>query len=471
MATTAGATLSNYDEVLKTFYLEGAQSYLNHASILSDIIEVNEKDVSGSEAEIENHYGRSAGTGSRGDAAALPAAKYQKFKTSKVYMKHHYGRVDFTGPSIAATKNSRGAYAKVIDTEIKGIVEDLKKETNRQMWGCGWSMLGRIAATTDSAIVLQKKYTGNANGANGFGSTFGGKYLDKRTDGNVIIESTAVGNGSANNSGDYTLQSTDIAVTALTKGTSGTDTLANTDPGTVDINDWIHRPSALLAYASMSATTGIHRKEMMGLRGIVTDEDLDNIVWKDATNTYTGLLTNDTLQGLAVGSYSWFKAIVDTHSSGRYAGQRALTLDNMQLMFDMVEEVAGKDYGPNLIITTRALRREYLSLVQADNLNVNTMELDGGWSALDYNGVPLVVDNDAIDGEVYFLTTKDLQMFRSSDYEWMQKDGSVLSKVSGYDMYEAVLFRYAELGTLNRQTSGVLCDLAYTKGAAEGYGG
>ena len=43
MATGDYANLSHYDEVLKTFYLEGIQEYLNHATILSDLIEVNEK--------------------------------------------------------------------------------------------------------------------------------------------------------------------------------------------------------------------------------------------------------------------------------------------------------------------------------------------------------------------------------------------------------------------------------------------
>jgi hypothetical protein len=134
----------------------------------------------------------------------------------------------------------------------------------------------------------------------------------------------------------------------------------------------------------------------------------------------------------------------------------------MQKMFDKVEEAAGKDYGPDMIITTRALRREYLELCQADRRTVNSMELDGGWKALDYNGVPLMVDNDAIDGEMYFLTLKDLQLYRMSDYDWMTKDGAVLSRLSGYDAYEAVLFRYAELGCNRRNTQGVLCDLSYT---------
>ena len=131
-------------------------------------------------------------------------------------------------------------------------------------------------------------------------------------------------------------------------------------------------------------------------------------------------------------------------------------------MFDKVEIKAGKDYGPDMILTTHALRREYLELCRVDRRVVNTMELDGGFTAVDYNGVPFTVDQDAIDGEIYFLTLKDIQLYRMSDYAWMEKDGAVLSRLTGYDAYEAVLFRYAELGCKRRNSQGVLGDLDYT---------
>ncbi len=79
--TGSAANLSHYDEVLKTFYLPGIQDYLNHGAPLSDILEVNTKDISGKDATIENHYGRTTGTGARADGGALPTAAYQKFKT------------------------------------------------------------------------------------------------------------------------------------------------------------------------------------------------------------------------------------------------------------------------------------------------------------------------------------------------------------------------------------------------------
>lgn len=454
----AGATLALWDEVLKTFYLPAIQEQLNHDTIIADLIDTNEKDVSGKNATIQCHYGRNTGTGARADGGVMPTAGYQKFKTCTVPMKYNYGRVQFTGPTIAATRDANGSYARVVDTEITGVVTDLKKEINRQLWGCGYGTLARWRDGTSTSITLQKLYRGNSAGGDGFGSAFGAKYFAENNNGVAVVIA------SAGSSGTATVDATDIAVSAITEGTDY-DTITCTDAGVTEAAGTFYvRGDANDQSLGTITTSGAHRREMMGLRGIVTDTDLDEIAVTSDAETTCGLATanNDSLQGLAVASYTWWKGLVSHHGSGRYAGQRALTLTLMQQMFDAVEKKAGKDYGPNLILTTRAIRREYLELCVADRRMVNTMTLDGGWSALDYNGVPLTVDDDAIDGEMYFITTKELNIYRMSDYDWMSKDGAILSRVSGYDAYEAILFRYAEMGCTRRNTQGVLCDLSYT---------
>ncbi len=451
---SGAAQLSTYDEVLKIYYLPAIQEQLQNENILSSFIETTEEDVSGKKATIECHYGRSSGGGARADGAALPTADYQKFKTCTVPMRYDYGRVTFTGPTIAATRDDKGAYTRVIDTEIRGIATDRKKEVNRMMWGAGYGVLARWATGSGVTITLNKLYHGNAIGGDGFGSTFGAKYFDEFSN-MVLVNQTAMSGSSA----IMTVGSTDGVVTAVDKDSSTLiDTITITDNGSGVEGDWYARKGSVRS-ATTGTAAGYPRLEMMGIRGIVTNTDLDEINCFTAADT--GLKINDPLQTLDVSTYPWWKAQVEKHASGRYAGQRALTLKLMQKMFDKTEQAAGKDYGPDMIITTRSIRREYLDRMQSDRRNVNTMELDGGWKALDYNGIPLMVDNDAIDGEMYFLTLKDLVIFRMSDWDWMTKDGAVLSRVSDYDAYEAVLFRYAELACRRRNSQGVLTDLAY----------
>ena len=458
----AYANLTTWDEVLKTFYLPGIQDQLNRDRPLSDLNDVNEEDISGKNATIECHYGRNTGIGARPDAGALPTATYQKFKTCVVPMKYNYGRVSFTGPSIAATRDERGAYARVIDKEITGAVDDLMDEVNRQLWGIGYGILGRWYDTAGAkSYYLQQAYRGFSatTGGNGFGSTFGGKYLAEN-DAAVPVVTSSMSSAAA---ATFTVDTTNITVSAITTGTGSTlyDTITTTtDPGVTETDGTFYvRPGSLGA----ATTSGGHRLEMMGLRGVVTDQSLDKEAIYDGTNDSLLTANIDWLQGLSITTYPWFKANVDTHSAGRYGGQRAISDKLMNKMFDTIEKKAGKDYGPNVVFTTRAIRREIIELWQADRRFVNTMELDGGWKGLEFNGIPILVDNDAIDGEIYFLTTRDLQIYRMSDYDWMSKDGAILSRISGYDAYEAVLFRYAELGVKRRNTQGVICDVSYER--------
>jgi len=457
---STAAILTNYDEALKTFYLPAVQEQLNHSTYLADKLEVNEEDVSGKNATVVAHYGRSSGTGARADGGALPEADYQKFKTCIVPMKRNYGRVTFSGPTIAATRDEKGSYARVIDTEITGIVKDLAQEVNRQLWGCGYGILARWVSGGSGTEVLQKSYMGNTVGGDGFGSTFGAKYFTENTKCVTVLNSST----SSSHIVNLTVATTELTATTITEGTTY-DTVVFT--GSASISEvagvfYVRKGNAVSVTSASSA--GAFRLEMMGLRGIVTDENLDDIAVFDGATDYDtnrGLTDDDPLQGLAVGTYSWWKAQVDASSAGRYRAQRALSRKLMQKMFDKVEKAAGVGYGPDTILTTRAIRREYFELVVPDVRHVNTMKLDGGWEALDYNGVPLMVDDDAIDGEMYFLTLKDLQIYRMSDYDWMNKDGNILSRITGYDAYEAVLYRYAELGCKRRNSQGVLCDLSY----------
>ncbi len=449
------ATLTTYEEAMKTFYLPAFQTALNHDTILADIIEVNEKDVFGKEAKFAIHYGRSGGTGARADGGTLPTATYQAVKQATLPMKYNYGTVYFTGPTIAATRSQAGAYAQVIDRELTGIVQDLKKETNRQLWGTGYGILAKWRSTVGAtSYTLGEQYI-PTTGAAGFGAAFGGKYLKENGHAVPVVLGT-----SSSAIVSATVDTSDIAVSAVakTKGTENYSTITCTDPSVTEAAGTFYvRPASLVTYDA-SNNTGGARLEMMGLCGIVHDGEVDELSLYDGTNASPH---TDPLQGLDTDTYSWFKAQVLTHSAGRYQGQRSLSYVDMQEAFDDVEISAGKDYGPDLILTTHAIRRQYYAMCAADRRQVNTMKLDGGWSAIDFNGVPFTVDPDAIDGEIYFLTTRDLQIFRMSDYAWMEKDGSILHRVSGKDAYEAVLFRYAEFGCYRRDSHAVMTDIYY----------
>ena len=175
----------------------------------------------------------------------------------------------------------------------------------------------------------------------------------------------------------------------------------------------------------------------MGLAGII-----------DNANPASG-----ALQGLDVSTYPWWKAnVLDNGGT-----PRAITEVLMQTAMDTTETQS--DGEVSAIYTSYGVRRAYQALLQADRVYQNVMKFDGGFKALNYNDIPLFADKDCQANTLYFLDEDHLKLYRLSDWEWMQEDGAILSRVSGEDAYEAVMYKYCELGCSSRNAQTVLKDI------------
>lgn len=121
------------------------------------------------------------------------------------------------------------------------------------------------------------------------------------------------------------------------------------------------------------------------------------------------------------------------------------------------------------VITSDGVFRAYANLLTSLKRFSNTIDLNGGFKALDmsaggYGGgqnVSLCWDRDTPSNTAWFLNTQpeSLSLYQMSDWEWMQEDGAVLFRVSGQDAYEATLFKYADLMTSARNRNGLCANL------------
>jgi hypothetical protein len=373
-------------------------------------------------------------------------------------MKYNYGRITVSGPTIAASRDAKGAYAKAIDYEMKGLIKDISKDCNRQFWGSGQGILARWQSGTTTSIGLQKTYLPAAGGA-GFGSGFGAKYVcpEGQTGNKILLVDYTVGSAIA-------LEDSGQTPTALTTAdTIDTITVAAVSTTEAAGDFYIKGDSNNAVLTAGDDDVEIAPREMMGLWGVVNNR-APSSAFTDATTSY-GLTSTNGLQGLAESTYSWWQGNVLAHSGGRYTAQRALTTDLMQQAVDKVEEQLADDMGgaisPTIGLTTRAIRRKYVDLLVADKRFIDWKVMDGGYKVVEFNGIPIAVDNDAIDGEFYFLYEPALQIYQMSDLSWMERDGSVLDRLLGYDAYEATLFWYANLGCSRRNVHCVIADLDY----------
>ena len=116
----------------------------------------------------------------------------------------------------------------------------------------------------------------------------------------------------------------------------------------------------------------------------------------------------------------------------------------IQMALDNIEEASGS--RPNFIICSWGVRRALQRILSESHKTLNTMELAGGYTAMSYNGIPIVVDRFCPKYTMYLLNTDDFQLHQLCDWQWLaDDDGRVLKQIPGKPVYSATLVKYAEL--------------------------
>ena len=144
----------------------------------------------------------------------------------------------------------------------------------------------------------------------------------------------------------------------------------------------------------------------------------------------------DELYGIDREGKSWLTPYTDT-SFG------AMSEDALQEAIDGVEEYGGGKV--NFIVCSRGVRRKLISALAAYK-KTDSVDLQGGYRALSFNGIPVVADRFCPKGTMYLLNTNDFGLHQLCDWQWLEgEDGKVLKQISGKPVYTATLVKYAEL--------------------------
>ena len=333
--------------------------------------------------------------GARSDGGALPTAAASTTYESQTTLKHNYATLRVTGPTIRASRKNASAFARAVTFEMKNKMLALKQDLERQFFGYGKGFMAQV----NGAVAGQVITVDNP----------GTKYLKT---GMVIDVVDSSGTKSANSVTISSIDSTNSTVTITAGG----------DISSVSDNEYLVREDA-------------YNIEMMGLRGIIDDDTLLS-----------------SLQGVDSGTYTdWQGKVYDNSGTNR-----DLTLALMQTPFSYCEEEEGTDV---VMYTTFAVRDKYADLLTADKRFVNTLNLDGGFKALDFNGRPLIPIAYCYPNKIFYVFENLLEIAQYSDIAWADEDGSVLHKVSGYDIYEADLYWDSELITVKRKPHALLDDI------------
>lgn len=424
--------LSVANKALKEWYLPGVHDALNSATILLQYLGRNTEDVAGKYAKTLIRMGRNQARQPVAEGARLPFGGRQNTEVATYYLRDHYGSILLTGQSINASRNDRGSFINLLDMEVKGLAMDLGVQVNQILFGDGTGRLARIAGVAGKVYTVDQP-GGFSNPGNGTMYLEVGMKLAASVGGSLTAMRDSVVRTIINVNRAAQTFETDVAFA-----------------GPAAVGDYIYLSSALGNNPTVASGDGLYaqstRTTPFGLQAVVNDTNPLAVPYNSSGTGYGDITVTNN---------DWWQArVLDNGGVAVPFNQ-----DMLQQLQDAIEKDAGGTV--KLWLTTHNIRRYYVQSLVANKRYVNTMQLDGGYRAVEFNEIPMVPDRDCTPGRVYGLDPSLLSIYMGQEWDWIPANdaGAVLSRLEGYHAYGATMWKAWELGTAYRNKQGVVKDI------------
>lgn len=424
------ADITTMATILKDAYGELVRSFNDQCWIWENALASRDTTWAGLRAVHAVHTKRSSGVGARGDGVALPTAGNQTIKRISLPMRRTYGRIQISRPLMKQSQSAAGAFAEGLDLEIDGCRKDYGRDICRQAWGTSNGVIARCESNSTVTVTMYSTTTPYA-------------VLQCFGDGGMIVDIGTVA--------DPDLIADGILVTGYSIATAGSYTITlNSAPGVVSNSHYVFRHDA---------------------GGASDDTGNDNDGQFELTGLQSAISATTTLHTLSVanGSGQWESTVKSNSGTNRpwtsMLGMAAAMEASQKS--GMGVDVAACNQGVYLAIVNEqiASKRHIQNIDQASTKvklgagAAGIMLSVPGWGASDGNLLPVVCDRDAPGNALFGINFASIKKYVLSDPEWADDDGAVLSRVSGYDAYEAYLAGYQELGYTRRNAFWKVADL------------
>ncbi len=180
----------------------------------------------------------------------------------------------------------------------------------------------------------------------------------------------------------------------------------------------------------------------------------DDLVYMHGSRDYelTGLAAifneHNTLYGLDKQKYP----ILCPHLENSFG---EISESKIQKVIDDIEMNSGSQI--NFIVCSWDVKRALVEYYRQMSIVLPTMEIEGGYKALSFNGIPVVADRFCPSNTMYLLNTNDFVIHQLCDWKWLEgEDGKILKQVPGKPVYTATLVKYAELMCTRPNGQGML---------------
>jgi hypothetical protein len=362
----------------------------------------------GKEVIFDTHIGRNQGIGARGVREKLPLAGAQKYKQAHLYLTNLYGSIEVDGQLFEQASEDYQAFINVVDNEIRGLKKDLSNDLNRQVYGDGSGKLAVVSAQPSSSTLTVDSTNWLEEG--------------------MVIDIVDPTTGVKQQSG----AASSIEITAINE-TTGVITVTGT-LGTFNTN--ISAGDILVRSSNGVNSFG---KEWTGLGAIVK--------------------ATGSLHDIDPATYPVWKSTVEALGT---PGVSTGTLTELALI-NLVQKVDKKGGDVDVMLASPGVFNAYWDLLQGLRQFTNGATLEGGQRAFTFDAVgkpiKFVSDYAAPKGTLYALSSKEIVVNRKKDWAWMDRDGSMWSRVADTDAYEARIYQYSQLGTYRRNAHAVLSNI------------
>lgn len=399
------ATMATVSGILKEVYEPRLNEQIENENValkrIERTAEGTSRNLGGRYVTFAIHTRRNSGIGARKEMEALPLPGQQGAAAATVRLKHLYGSAQLSGQVLELVNTDVQAFTSALDFEMDGLRNDVTKDLNRQVYGDGRGAIATVrSVVTSTTIPVDRADLFNI-----------GDVVDL-----VTLPATVTVAGRTVVGVDLTAGAHTVTVSGAAVGpTVVGQIITRSGNGPAALNDnreWT-------GFDAIATNSGV----LYGVDPAVEP------VWKAEVNSNSG-----TLRALSEG-----------------------------LMIEMVDRIRSNGGKTTVIFTGLAVRRAYFNLLSAQRQFVNTKEFTGGFTGLafttDKGEIPVVTDIDAQPNSMYFINEDALKLYRTHDWQFMDRDGSKWQRVIGYDAYSCTLYQYSELGTSRRNTHGVIRDV------------
>lgn len=355
----------------------------------------------GKEVIFDTHIGRNHGIGARDVREKLPVAGAQKYKQAHLYLTNLYGAIEVDGQLFEQAAEDYQAFINVVDMEMKGLKRDLAVDLNRQVYGDGTGTIGVVVSIAGQVIEVDSTHWFQEG---------------------MVLTGIDPSAGTVADSGN------ELEVTAIDE-----------DNSTITVTGTITSLAADDLLVRASNGTNSYGKEWEGLAAIVDDTSV--------------------LHEIDPANYPQWKATVEELGTAQTPG----TLTELNLI-NLVQKVDKKGGDVDVMLASPGVFNAYWDLLQGLRQFTNGASLTGGQRAFSFDAlgkqIKFVSDYAAPTGTLYALSSKEIVVNRKKDWAWMDRDGSMWSRVADTDAYEARYYQYSQLGTYRRNAHAVLSNIA-----------